>query len=65
MQPPEGIWGMPPGLLKTLPGYDPDMQKTAAPARPRQGRRFAFSALMTAHFPGKGVMGAVRRELTN
>src|SRR5690348_11201365 len=25
--PPEGVWGMPPEMLNTLPGYDPDVQK--------------------------------------
>jgi peptide/nickel transport system substrate-binding protein len=34
MQPlPEGLWGMPPEVLKTLPGYDPDAQKNRAEAR--------------------------------
>jgi peptide/nickel transport system substrate-binding protein len=34
MQPaPGGIWGMPPDLLKTLPGYDPDVQKNRTQAR--------------------------------
>ena len=34
MQPlPEGLWGMPPDVLKTLPGYDPDVQKNRAEAR--------------------------------
>jgi peptide/nickel transport system substrate-binding protein len=32
--PPEGVWGMPPEMLKTLPGYDPDVPKNRA-----QGRR--------------------------
>src|SRR4029077_10760304 len=30
---PEGIWGMPPEILETLPGYDPDVQKNRAAAR--------------------------------
>jgi len=34
MQPsPEGVWGMPPDMLKSLPGYDPDVQKNRAEAR--------------------------------
>jgi peptide/nickel transport system substrate-binding protein len=31
--PPEGLWGMPPGMLAALPGYDPDVQKNRAEAR--------------------------------
>ena len=31
--PPEGLWGMPPDLLKTLPGYDPDVRKNRIDAR--------------------------------
>jgi peptide/nickel transport system substrate-binding protein len=33
LPPPEGLWGMPPDLLKELPGYDPDIQKNRAQAR--------------------------------
>ena len=34
MQPlPEGLWGMPPDVLKTLSGYHPDVQKNRAEAR--------------------------------
>src|SRR5713101_7377588 len=34
MQPlPEGVWGMPPEVLKALAGYDPDVQKNRAEAR--------------------------------
>jgi peptide/nickel transport system substrate-binding protein len=31
--PPEGVWGMPPEVLRTLPGYTPDVQKSRAQAR--------------------------------
>jgi peptide/nickel transport system substrate-binding protein len=30
---PEGVWGMPADMLKTLPGYDPDVAKNRAEAR--------------------------------
>jgi peptide/nickel transport system substrate-binding protein len=31
--PPTGLWGMPPDLLQSLPGYGPDVQKNRADAR--------------------------------
>ena len=31
--PPQGVWGMPPEMLRTLPGYDPDVAKNRAQAR--------------------------------
>ncbi|MBV9017684.1 MAG: ABC transporter substrate-binding protein [Alphaproteobacteria bacterium] len=31
--PPGGQWGMPPDMLKTLPGYDPDIEKNRTEAR--------------------------------
>ena len=33
MPPPAGLWGMPSELLKTLPGYDPDIAKNRVQAR--------------------------------
>lgn len=33
MPPPEGVWGMPSDMLRTLPGYDPDVEKNRAQAR--------------------------------
>jgi len=33
LPPPEGLWGMTPELLETLPGYGPDVQKNRAEAR--------------------------------
>jgi peptide/nickel transport system substrate-binding protein len=33
LPPPEGVWGMPPEVLATLPGYDGDVQKRRAEAR--------------------------------
>jgi peptide/nickel transport system substrate-binding protein len=33
LPPPEGLWGMPPDTLATLPGYDPDVAKNRAEAR--------------------------------
>ncbi len=33
LPPPEGVWGMPAEMLRTLPGYDPDVEKSRAEAR--------------------------------
>jgi peptide/nickel transport system substrate-binding protein len=33
LPPPEGLWGMPTDRLRSLPGYDPDVQKNRAEAR--------------------------------
>jgi peptide/nickel transport system substrate-binding protein len=33
LPPPEGVWGMPPEILQTLPGYDADVQKNRQEAR--------------------------------
>jgi peptide/nickel transport system substrate-binding protein len=36
--PPEGLWGMPHDMLKTLAGYDPDIQSNRAEARRLMGK---------------------------
>ena len=33
LPPPDGVWGMPPDMLKTLPGYDPDISNSRSEAR--------------------------------
>jgi peptide/nickel transport system substrate-binding protein len=33
LPPPDGVWGMPPDVLRTLPGYGPDVTKNRAEAR--------------------------------
>jgi peptide/nickel transport system substrate-binding protein len=33
LPPPEGVWGLPPDMVKVLPGYDPNVQKSRAEAR--------------------------------
>src|SRR5262245_57706478 len=33
LPPPAGVWGMPPEMLKTIPGYGPDIQASRAQAR--------------------------------
>ena len=33
MPPPSGLWGIPPELLRTLPGYEPDVMKRRTEAR--------------------------------
>jgi peptide/nickel transport system substrate-binding protein len=36
--PPNGVWGMPPDVLMTLPGYNPDVQKSRTEARTIMGK---------------------------
>jgi peptide/nickel transport system substrate-binding protein len=58
MPPPEGVWGMQPEVLQTLPGYDPDVGKRRAEAREIMeklgygpDKRFAVK-VSTRNFPG-------------
>jgi peptide/nickel transport system substrate-binding protein len=37
--PPDGLWGMPAEMLRTLPGYDPDVAKSRAEARKLMQKR--------------------------
>jgi peptide/nickel transport system substrate-binding protein len=37
LPPPEGSWGLPPEILATLPGYDPDVERSRAQARQLMG----------------------------
>jgi peptide/nickel transport system substrate-binding protein len=36
--PPEGLWGMPSEMMKSLPGYDPDIQNNRAQGRQIMGK---------------------------
>lgn len=37
LPPPEGVWGRPPGVMRTIPGYAADVEKSRAEARaPRE-----------------------------
>src|ERR1700756_823922 len=58
LPPPEGVWGMLPELLRTLPGYDPDVAKNRAEARNMMrklgygpGKRLSVS-VSTRNVPG-------------
>jgi peptide/nickel transport system substrate-binding protein len=52
--PPEGLWGMPPDILKTLPGYDPDVRKNRTDAPPDHGEARLW-ARETAQGQGVGT----------
>ena len=47
--PPSGLWGMPPDLLKTLPGYDPDVRE-----EPRRGAQPDGEARLRARQASRG-----------
>ena len=53
--PPEGIWGMPPDMLRTLPGYDPDVRKNR--------RKRAGSWRSWATHPVSGSRSRCRRAM--
>jgi peptide/nickel transport system substrate-binding protein len=47
LPPPEGLWGMPPEMLATLPGYDPDIGKNRA--RPQDHEKARLWARQEVH----------------
>jgi peptide/nickel transport system substrate-binding protein len=55
LPPPAGLWGLPPEILQTLPGYGPDVEKSRAEAR----------ALMEKHGYGSGHRLAVKVSTRN
>ena len=42
LPPPEGLWGMPPDMLRTVPGYGPDVEEEPRPRRARSCRSWAM-----------------------
>ena len=51
LPPPAGLWGMPPDMLQTLPGYDPDVAKNRAEA-PRDHGKARLRARQAAQDQG-------------
>ena len=51
LPPPDGVWGMPLDMLKTLPGYDPDVRRTAR----KPARSWRSSATAPKAAPGQGL----------
>jgi hypothetical protein len=45
---PEGVWGMPPEMLRNLPGYDPKVAKNRA-----QAEACAFRSIVIIHSGGR------------
>ena len=60
MPPPEGVWGMPADMLRTLPGYDPDVHKSRGEARKLMGLSSIWQA-GTDHGPARAA--ALRRSV--
>ena len=59
----EGLWGMPPEVLATLPGYDPDIAKTA-PKPEKSWKRSVMGPTSTSPSPFRRVTSrgtAIRR----
>ena len=55
LPPPDGVWGLPPEMLKALPGYGPDIEKNRAEAR----------AIMEKHGYGRDRRLAVKVSARN
>jgi len=68
--PPSGLWGMPPDLLRTLRGYDPDVGNNRAMARALMqklgygpDKKFMWTACLSRSTPPNGTQSSCVRTM--